>query len=139
MRKIRLLIDQLLLLTLCSSPALWKLVDLSAGAKIAAIILLSLFYIVYLISAGGRQDKNSKLNRIAKGTFLIDGSVLSLFLHTVIVILLIILSGLNGWRQVANAGQAVEVHRASVYVVYTDSQYDSPAVDLTLCKKRVLF
>ena len=103
MRKIRLLIDQLLLLTLCSSPALWKLVDLSAGAKIAAIILLSLFYIVYLISAGGRQDKNSKLNRIAKGTFLIDGSVLSLFLHTVIVILLIILSGLNGWRQAANA------------------------------------
>ena len=96
-------IDQLLILALCNSPALWKLIPLSAGAKVAAVILLAVFYLGYLIVAGGKRDKNSKLNRIAKGSFIIDGSVLSLFLHTVIVILLIILSGLNPWRQVANA------------------------------------
>ena len=103
MRRIRLLIDQLLILALCSAPALWKLISLPTAAKIGAVVLLAVFFLVYLIVAGGRQDKNSKLSRIAKGSFLIDGAVLSLFLHTVIVVLLIIFSSLNPWRQVANA------------------------------------
>ncbi len=103
MRRIRLLIDQLLILALCSAPALWKLVSLPTAVKIGAVVLLAVFFLVYLIVAGGRQDKNSKLSRIAKGSFLIDGAVLSLFLHTVIVVLLIIFSSLDPWRQVANA------------------------------------
>ena len=103
MRRIRLLIDQLLILALCSAPALWKLISLPTAAKIGAVVLLAVFFLVYLIVAGGRQDKNSKLSRIAKGSFLIDGAVLSLFLHTVIVVLLIIFSSLDPWRQVANA------------------------------------
>ena len=119
MRRLRLLLDQLLILALCSSPALWKLVSFSTPVKVFSIIFLVVFFFVYLIIAGGRQDKNSKLSRIAKGSFLIDGAVFSLFFHTVIVVLLIIFSGLNPWRQVANAltGYAIIAFSAFVGIV----------------------
>ena len=119
MRRLRLFIDQLLVLTLCSAPALWKFVALPVAAKIGIIIALAVFFLVYLISAGGKQDKDRKLSRIAKGSFLIDGAVLSLFLHTVIVVLLIILSDLNPWRQVANAltGYALIAFTAFVGII----------------------
>lgn len=119
MRRLRLLLDQLLILALCSSPVLWKLVSFSTPVKVFSIIFLVVFFFVYLIIAGGRQDKNSKLSRIAKGSFLIDGAVFSLFFHTVIVVLLIIFSGLNPWRQVANAltGYAIIAFSAFVGIV----------------------
>ena len=119
MRRLRLFIDQLLVLTLCSAPALWKLIALPTAVKVGTVILLAVIYLLYLIIAGGRQDKNSKLARIARGSFLIDGAVLSLFLHTVIVVLLIIFSGLNPWRQLANAlsGYAIIAFSAFVGIV----------------------
>ena len=78
MRKIRLFFDQLLILCLCNSVILWTVVQFSTAVKILIIIGLALFCFIYLISAGGRSDKNKKLSRIAKGSFLIDGAVISL-------------------------------------------------------------
>ena len=103
MRKIRLFFDQLLILCICNSVILWTVVQFSTAVKILIIIGLALFCFIYLISAGGRSDKNKKLCRIAKGSFLIDGAVISLVLHTATVLAFIIIGGSDPWRLVANS------------------------------------
>ena len=103
MRKIRLFFDQLLILCLCNSVILWMVVQFSTAVKILIIIGLALFCFIYLISAGGRSDKNKKLCCIAKGSFLIDGAVISLVLHTATVLAFVIIGGSDPWRLVANA------------------------------------
>lgn len=119
MRRLRLFIDQLLILLLCNAPVLWKLVPLPRAAKIAAILLLMMFFGVYLVIAGGERDKDRKLSRIAKGSFVIDGAVFSVLCHTFLILLFIFMGGLNPWRQVANAltGYAVIAFAAFVGIV----------------------
>lgn len=116
MRSIRSFIDRLLLMLLCELPALWKLAPLPTAAKIAASILLILFFAAYLLTAGGKQDRDRKLSRIAKGSYLIDGAVFSLFWHTVIIVALIIFSGLDPWRRVANGLSGCAVIALSAFV-----------------------
>ena len=48
-------------------------------------------------------DKDKKLSRIAKGSFLIDGAVTSVFLQTVLVVVLALVTKLGPWWQVGNA------------------------------------
>jgi triacylglycerol lipase len=119
MRKIRLLLDQLLILALCNATVLWTIVSLSTAVKVLLIVGLILFYFIYLISAGGRADKDKKLCRIAKGSFLIDGAVVSLVLHTAAIISFIIIGGFGPWRQVINGltGYAIIALAALVGIV----------------------
>ncbi|MCR5542280.1 MAG: triacylglycerol lipase [Ruminococcus sp.] len=119
MRKIRLLFDQLLTLALCNSVILWTIVQFSTAVKILAIVVLVLFYFVYLISAGGRADQDKKLCRIAKGSFLIDGAVISLVLHTAVVLTFIIIGEFDPWRIFVNGltGYAIIAFAALVGII----------------------
>lgn len=118
-RKIRLLLDQLLIFALCNSTVLWAIVPLASWIKVFIISGLILFYLIYLLSAGGRTDKDKKLSRIAKGSFLIDGAVISLVLHTAAILAFIIIGGSGLWRQLINglSGYALIAFTAFVGII----------------------
>ena len=103
MRKVRSLLDQLIVLALGNSIAICKLTSFPVMLKIGIIALCAIVFLVYLITAGGSPDKDKKLSRIAKGSFLIDGAVTSVFLQTVLVVVLALATKLGPWWQVGNA------------------------------------
>lgn len=103
MRKIRSILDQLIVLALGNSIVLWKLVPLGTLPKAGIIVLCTIMYLIYLIIAGGSPDKDKKLSRIAKGSFLIDGAVTGTFLQTVLVVVFALTTSVNPWRQVGSA------------------------------------
>ncbi len=102
MRKLRFICDMIIMLLICNSPALWALCGIGSGIKTAAVILLTLFYLTYLITSGGRQDQNKKLDRIAKGSYMLSLSVVMLIFETAAIIIFIITGRLTLWRQLAN-------------------------------------
>lgn len=102
MRKIRGFIGQLFLLCFCNIIALWELIKLGTALKITAIIALSLYFILFLAIAGGKQDSDRKLNRIAKGTFLTGSANVLLCLETAAMIAIAVFGGLSVWRNIAN-------------------------------------